>query len=166
VAGFLSEMLLRLGLQALALRPFSFRGSAEKVRRHHDSGSPFFTSDLNEVRLTQIGQLNVVTVIQKRSRVRADAEAQWARKGARQAYQRKVVRAPEVGSVRWFHLQHARQVINTPYIATADVDEEATAIIVDGLHVVALTVAPDPDDGLGLRQEELLGRMERVTEIP
>src|SRR5208283_3065293 len=61
MAGLLLKMVFRLYLQSLSLRHFVFRSWAEEVWNTRHRGVALFTSNLDEVALTQVGQLNVIT---------------------------------------------------------------------------------------------------------
>jgi hypothetical protein len=71
----------------------------------------------------------------------------------------------KVGSIGRLRFVHAGQEGDSCHIAATHVEERAGSIIVYGLHLVALTVEPDFDQGVSLRQDKLLGWVKGVLEI-
>jgi hypothetical protein len=138
----------------------------EEACRRRYRGLTLFTSDLRKVLPAQIGQLNVITAIQKGSGISTYAEAQWAGSVAGQADEREAIRATKGRSIRRFHFLHSSQECDPFDITVAHVEEDAGRIIVNRLYLVALAIAPDLNNGVGLRQQELLWWMKRILEVP
>src|SRR5208337_4362542 len=147
-------------------RHFIFRGWAEKVWNTRQCGFALFTTNLDEIALTQIAQLNVITVAQKGPRVSANAEAQWAGNVASQADDREIVSAAKVRCVRGLHLVHSSQECDSLGITATYVEKKSPRIVVLRRNFVTPTVAFDRNNGVGLWQDKLFWWRKWILEVP
>lgn len=166
MAGLLPKTVSRRYLQPLSLREFPFRSCPEEVCDIRRCSLTLLTTNLYKVVLTQICQLNVISPIQKGARLRAYTETPWTRSTACQADDREAVGTANVRSIRRLHFVHSSQECDSFDITATHVEEDAAAVIVNRLNLVALTIAPDRNNGVGLRQDELLRRVKRILEVP